>query len=73
MVPSHKEKYNLVLNNNVMKQSPSSATQEIPRILWNPKVYYRVHKSAPLVHILRQINPVHAPAPQSTSLRSVLT
>ena len=48
-----------------MVQSPSSeanwfeASQEIPRILRNPKVYYRAHKRPPPVSILGQPNPVH--------------
>jgi hypothetical protein len=59
-----------------MEQSPSweanshSASQEIPLLLWSPKIHYRVHNSQPLVSIMSQMNPVHNFLPHFPKIHS---
>jgi hypothetical protein len=49
-----------------MERSPSweanrfSASQEIPRDVWNPEVLYRIYRFPPPVRVLNRIDPVHA-------------
>jgi hypothetical protein len=47
------------------KVTNRAATREPRNILWNLKLHYHIHKSSPLIPILRQTNLVPPPPPKS--------
>jgi len=48
------------MEQNASREATShSASQEIPCLLWNPTVHYRVHSGPSLVPMLTEMHPVH--------------
>jgi hypothetical protein len=58
----NKNKFSLIITHGAesfLRSRQCAATQELPKILRNPKFQYRVHRSHELFLILSQINPIH--------------
>ena len=59
----------LTLRSSCWEANGSSASQEIPRILWNPKVHDHAHNRPPPVPLLRHKIPIHALSPYCCTTR----
>ena len=54
------------------KLTDFAANQEIPRILWNPKVHYHTHKRPPPVILVRDASSRNtSPSPPGDQIRGV--
>jgi len=51
-------------------EANSHSVSQIPCILWNPKVYYHIHKGPAAIPILSQMYPVHTLPPYSPKIHS---
>jgi hypothetical protein len=70
---SQRKWFNSIVQSSCWETNSHPASQEIPRIVWNPKTHYCAHKTTPHDPIMSQLNPLRFLTPYFFKINSCIT